>query len=228
MTERDWRIFREDFNIAYKGINVSGTALPIRNWEEAALPATLMKAINELVSLSSRSLPSLLILITVFSQKPKRSKDKPSIILWSSFVPDSVTYAEEHLICCSGLPGHSVLNYLQRSRGPFICCSSCERNNCAVQNYKKPSPIQMASIPLGMMQRDIIGVAETGSGKTAAFVLPMLCYLMKQPEMTEEVAAEGPYAVIMAPVRELAQQIEVSKAIAPCQLSTESLACLAA
>lgn len=68
----------------------------------------------------------------------------------------------------------------------------------------------MASIPLGMMQRDVIGVAETGSGKTAAFVLPMLCYLMKQPEMTEEVAAEGPYAVVMAPVRELAQQIEAS------------------
>ncbi len=67
----------------------------------------------------------------------------------------------------------------------------------------------MASIPLGLLQRDVIGVAETGSGKTAAFVLPMLCYLMQQPEMTEEIAAEGPYAVIMAPVRELAQQIEV-------------------
>lgn len=79
-----------------------------------------------------------------------------------------------------------------------------------MQAYKQPTPIQMSSIPLGMMQRDVIGVAETGSGKTAAFVLPMLCYLMKQPEMTEEIAAEGPYAVVMAPVRELAQQIEVS------------------
>ena len=79
-----------------------------------------------------------------------------------------------------------------------------------MQGYKKPSPIQMASIPLGLMQRDVIGVAETGSGKTAAFVLPMLCYLMGQPKMTEDIAAEGPYAVIMAPVRELAQQIEVN------------------
>ena len=60
MTERDWRIFREDFNIAYKGINVSGTALPIRNWEEAALPATLMKAIHELVSHSARR-PALVV-----------------------------------------------------------------------------------------------------------------------------------------------------------------------
>ncbi len=46
-----------------------------------------------------------------------------------------------------------------------------------------------------------------GSGKTAAFVLPMLTYIMSQPKMTEEVAVEGPYAVIMAPTRELAQQV---------------------
>jgi hypothetical protein len=40
--------------------------------------------------------------------------------------------------------------------------------------YTKPSPIQMAAIPLGLKQRDVIGIAETGSGKTAAFALPML------------------------------------------------------
>jgi len=74
--------------------------------------------------------------------------------------------------------------------------------------YEKPSPIQMAAIPLGLQFRDVIGVAETGSGKTAAFVLPMLTYIMKQPVMTELLAAEGPYAVIMAPTRELALQIE--------------------
>ena len=78
-----------------------------------------------------------------------------------------------------------------------------------LQKYIKPSPIQMAAIPIGLQQRDVIGVAETGSGKTAAFVLPMLVYIMKQPVMTEEVATDGPYAVIMAPTRELAQQIEV-------------------
>lgn len=40
MTERDWRIFREDFNIGYRGVN---TVLPIRNWEEAGLPDPLKK-----------------------------------------------------------------------------------------------------------------------------------------------------------------------------------------
>lgn len=57
MTERDWRIFREDFNISYKGVNVSGGALPYRSWDEAPLPEELMKAIRDLVR--DRSLPPL-------------------------------------------------------------------------------------------------------------------------------------------------------------------------
>lgn len=44
--------------------------------------------------------------------------------------------------------------------------------------YPKPSPIQMAAIPLGLKQLDVIGVAETGSGKTAAFVIPMLMWVL--------------------------------------------------
>jgi superfamily II DNA/RNA helicase len=40
--------------------------------------------------------------------------------------------------------------------------------------YKKPSPIQMAAIPLGLAGRDVIGIAETGSGKTCAFMIPCL------------------------------------------------------
>lgn len=59
----------------------------------------------------------------------------------------------------------------------------------AENKYEKPSPIQMAAIPLGLMNRDVIGIAETGSGKTAAFVLPMLVYIQQQPMMTEEVSA---------------------------------------
>ena len=74
--------------------------------------------------------------------------------------------------------------------------------------YTQPSPIQRASIPLGLKQLDVIGVAETGSGKTAAFCIPMLCYIMKQPPMNESNSADGPYAVVLAPTRELAQQIE--------------------
>uniref|UniRef100_A0A7S2SCD5 RNA helicase n=1 Tax=Mucochytrium quahogii TaxID=96639 RepID=A0A7S2SCD5_9STRA len=74
--------------------------------------------------------------------------------------------------------------------------------------YQKPSAIQMQAIPIGLQMRDIIGVAETGSGKTAAFVIPLLVYLAKQPRSkVEKCNEDGPLAVIMAPTRELAQQI---------------------
>lgn len=120
MTERDWRIFREDFNISYKGSRIPR---PMRSWTESKLSAELLRAVER-------------------------------------------------------------------------------------AGYKSPSPIQMAAIPLGLQQRDVIGIAETGSGKTAAFVLPMLTYISRLPPMSEENEAEGPYAVVMAPTRELAQQIE--------------------
>ncbi|KAJ1488486.1 P-loop containing nucleoside triphosphate hydrolase protein [Baffinella frigidus] len=93
MTVRDWRIFREDFQIATKG---GKTCNPIRNWEESGLPAEILEAIS-------------------------------------------------------------------------------------AKGYKAPSAIQMQCIPLGLMNRDVVGIAQTGSGKTAAFVLPMLVYISKKP-----------------------------------------------
>ncbi|THH33957.1 hypothetical protein EUX98_g227 [Antrodiella citrinella] len=74
--------------------------------------------------------------------------------------------------------------------------------------YKDPSPIQRQAIPIGLQNRDIIGIAETGSGKTAAFVIPMLTFISKLPPFTDDIRHLGPYALIMAPTRELAQQIE--------------------
>ncbi|KAM5533284.1 hypothetical protein V8D89_013061 [Ganoderma adspersum] len=74
--------------------------------------------------------------------------------------------------------------------------------------YKEPSPIQRQAIPIGLQNRDIIGIAETGSGKTAAFVIPMLAFISKLPLFTDDNRHLGPYALILAPTRELAQQIE--------------------
>jgi ATP-dependent RNA helicase DDX23/PRP28 len=120
MTDRDWRIFKEDQNINVRGNDV---AHPVRNWDESGLPVELIDAIKRV-------------------------------------------------------------------------------------GYKAPSAIQMQAIPVGLSGRDILGVAETGSGKTAAFVLPMLAYIAKQPPLTLDRIPDGPYAVILAPVRELALQIE--------------------
>lgn len=120
MKERDWRIFKEDFNITTKGGNIPN---PIRSWKESNLPKNILSIIKEI-------------------------------------------------------------------------------------GYDEPTPIQRQAIPIEIENRDIIGVAETGSGKTASFIIPMLVYISQLPPITEDNMADGPYALILAPTRELVQQIE--------------------
>ena len=121
MRERDWRIFKEDFNISTKG---GGIPNPMRNWQESGLPKRLLDIIAQV-------------------------------------------------------------------------------------GYEEPSAVQRAAIPIALQARDLIGVAVTGSGKTAAFLLPLLVYISELPALNEFTKNDGPYAIILAPTRELAQQIEV-------------------
>ncbi len=65
-------------------------------------------------------------------------------------------------------------------------------------NFITPTPIQEQAIPAALQGRDILGSAQTGTGKTAAFVLPMICHLQNNPQST---------ALILLPTRELAQQV---------------------
>jgi ATP-dependent RNA helicase DDX23/PRP28 len=121
MRERDWRIFKEDFNISTKGGAIPN---PMRNWQESGLPKRLLDIIDQV-------------------------------------------------------------------------------------GYDQPSAVQRAAIPIALQARDLIGVAVTGSGKTAAFLLPLLVYISELPPLNEFTKNDGPYAIILAPTRELAQQIEV-------------------
>ena len=68
--------------------------------------------------------------------------------------------------------------------------------------YETPTPIQDKTIPLGLEGRDIVGTAQTGTGKTAAFVLPILEHLLANPVKTRQTRA-----LIVTPTRELAEQI---------------------
>ncbi|CAI5707617.1 hypothetical protein KXD40_007791 [Peronospora effusa] len=137
MKERDWRIFREDFDITLKG---GRAPKPLRKWDEASnvLPAAVFKAIGEM-------------------------------------------------------------------------------------GFERPSPIQMQAIPIGLQKRDIIGIAETGSGKTAAFVIPIIAYIYSLPAtMVARTGEQGPLALVMAPTRELALQIE-QEAIKLCKYTSVGL-----
>src|SRR6202789_614505 len=68
--------------------------------------------------------------------------------------------------------------------------------------YAEPTPIQLRAIPLVLSGRDIIGSAQTGTGKTAAFALPILSKLGEHEPKTR--------ALILEPTRELAAQVEVA------------------
>lgn len=120
MKERDWRIFKEDFNILTRGGNVPH---PLRFWDESCISKDILKVISNL-------------------------------------------------------------------------------------GFKNPTPIQRAAIPIALSGRDVIGVAETGSGKTVSFLVPMLQYLIKLPVLSENSKSSSPQAIVLVPTRELALQIE--------------------
>lgn len=66
--------------------------------------------------------------------------------------------------------------------------------------FENPRPIQLETIPAGLKGRDVLGLAQTGTGKTAAFALPLLHQILMDPGV-------GPRALVLAPTRELATQI---------------------
>jgi hypothetical protein len=88
-----------------------------------------------------------------------------------------------------------------------------------VLRFREPTPIQRQAITIGLQRRDLIGIAETGSGKTIAFGVPLCHYLLHLPaSVLENVAASGPLALAMAPTRELALQINAEfKKLLSCQ-----------
>ncbi|MGB8526448.1 MAG: DEAD/DEAH box helicase [Rhodoplanes sp.] len=75
----------------------------------------------------------------------------------------------------------------------------------AAAGYTTPTPIQEQAIPQVLARRDVLGIAQTGTGKTAAFVLPMLTMLEKG-----RARARMPRTLILEPTRELAAQVEES------------------
>jgi superfamily II DNA/RNA helicase len=73
--------------------------------------------------------------------------------------------------------------------------------------YTKPTPIQSKAIPIVMKGRDVMGAAQTGTGKTAGFALPILQRLLPQASTSMSPARHPVRALILAPTRELADQV---------------------
>jgi ATP-dependent RNA helicase DDX49/DBP8 len=78
-----------------------------------------------------------------------------------------------------------------------LCSWICD--SCTAMGFKRPTPVQSTCIPAIIAGKDVLACAETGSGKTAAFALPILHKLSQDPY--------GVFAVVLTPTRELALQI---------------------
>jgi ATP-dependent RNA helicase DDX5/DBP2 len=78
------------------------------------------------------------------------------------------------------------------------------------QGFTKPTAIQAQGWPMALSGRDVVGIAETGSGKTLTYCLPAIVHINAQPLLSP---GDGPIVLILAPTRELAVQIqqEISK-----------------
>ncbi len=92
-------------------------------------------------------------------------------------------------------------------RGVFKSLVPGLRKALAEEGYVTPTPIQTQCIPPLLLGRDVLGVAQTGTGKTAAFALPLLQHMAKNSKPRKR---GRPRALVLAPTRELANQINES------------------
>lgn len=78
------------------------------------------------------------------------------------------------------------------------------------QNFSEPTPIQAQGLTIALSGRNMVGIAQTGSGKTMSFVLPACIHIMHQPPPRRE---DGPIVLVLCPTRELAIQVQTVSAL---------------
>lgn len=120
-----------------------------------------------------------------------------------------ITSSRTPVSCDTGIPIKDTAAVCEQSSAAenvFSLLLQPLRQAVAEEGYTTPTPIQEQAIPLLLDGRDVLGCAQTGTGKTAAFTLPLLQYLAEKPRAE----AGSPRALILAPTRELAAQIGAS------------------
>jgi ATP-dependent RNA helicase DDX5/DBP2 len=108
-------------------------------------------------------------------------RDKNEMKVFGTNVPRPITSFDE-----AGFPGYVLTEIKQLG-------------------FQSPTPIQAQGWPMALSGRDLVGIAETGSGKTMAYVLPAIVHINAQPLLKP---GDGPIVLILAPTRELALQIQ--------------------
>ena len=108
-------------------------------------------------------------------------------------------YRDEHEITVRGDAPNPIQDF-DEAYFPDYCMKEIRR-----QGYKTPTPIQAQGWPIAMSGHNFVGIAKTGSGKTLGYILPAIVHINNQQPLQR---GDGPIALVLAPTRELAQQIQ--------------------
>lgn len=122
----------------------------------------------------------------------------PSVLGRSAY--DVEEYRNNHEVTISGVDVHNPIQHFEEGNFPDYVMQSITN-----QGYKEPTPIQAQGWPIAMSGKNLVGIAQTGSGKTLAYILPSIVHINNQPPIRR---GDGPIALVLAPTRELAQQIQ--------------------
>ncbi|XP_012259378.2 ATP-dependent RNA helicase dbp2-like isoform X2 [Athalia rosae] len=113
---------------------------------------------------------------------------------------DVARFREDAEITVKGEDVPNPIQYFEEGNFPSYVMEGIRR-----QGYAQPTAIQAQGWPIALSGKDLVAIAQTGSGKTLGYVLPAIVHIINQPPLS---SGEGPIALILAPTRELAQQIQ--------------------
>ena len=106
---------------------------------------------------------------------------------------------QKHEITVSGTNIPKPVRTFEEASVPEFMLKEIEK-----AGFTEPTAIQMQGWPMALSGRDMVGIAQTGSGKTLSFLLPAVIHIVAQPELRP---GDGPICLVIAPTRELAVQI---------------------
>ncbi|XP_043502823.1 probable ATP-dependent RNA helicase DDX5 isoform X2 [Polistes fuscatus] len=122
----------------------------------------------------------------------------PNVTTRSLHTVEAYRSDKEITVKGSNIPGPNI--YFEEGGFPDYVLNEIRR-----QGFGEPTAIQAQGWPIALSGRDMVGIAQTGSGKTLAYILPAIVHINHQPRLSRN---DGPIALILAPTRELAQQIQ--------------------
>lgn len=193
---------------AQRGANFSNGSHGVNNYYGGSLHPSRSFDYNELADHRQHDINHR------FGRNPEHSSS------WGQLLPEntrleSILFGEENLkginfeeyekipVTCSGRDAPDPIASFSDIRfNPIVA------NNVRLAHYDKPTPVQKYALPIVTMKRDMMACAQTGSGKTAAFLLPIISAMLNGPPPSGRVGRrKTPMALILSPTRELCIQI---------------------